>query len=42
MYKDTDGEWRILFELRPEGDPDRSSLWSTRVADSHEMALALG
>ena len=42
MYNDSRGEWRISFEPSFEDDPARWWLWSSRVGNSHQMALAIG
>jgi 4'-phosphopantetheinyl transferase len=42
VYTDSEGAWRIAFEPPLDDDPERWWLWSSRLGDSHQAALAIG
>jgi 4'-phosphopantetheinyl transferase len=42
VYTDSGGQWRIAFEPPLKDDPARWWLWSSRLGNNHQAALAIG
>ena len=42
VYPERGGQWRIAFEPPLNDDPARWWLWSSRVGNNHQAALAIG